>query len=299
MSVDDAHRLETAIRAARAGGQLALSRLGDPGYQKWKGPRDLLAEAVLDVQARVLDTIRQEFPDDRVLLEETEAPPAGLDSEQGEAEGDARADPLWIVDPLDGSVNFIAGFPVFAVAVGYRAEGVYRVGVVYDPCRDELFQAVVGGGAFLNGQRIGVRQIADTYEALRSAMVGTDWLGDDDEVKKALQVGRFVADQVLQVRMLGSPALGLCYVACGRLHAYYGLGPLRLWDIAAGVVILHEAGGYASDIDGEDWAFGGEGCLATNGGIHQRLLAVVSPVRKLQRLDREAAQTNLPTESKK
>ncbi len=297
MSVDDTHRLETAIRAARAGGRLALSRLGDPGYQKWKGPRDLLAEAVLDIQARVVDSIRREFPDDRVLLEETETPPAGLDSEQGESERTVRADPLWIVDPLDGSVNFIAGFPVFAVAVAYRAEGVYRIGVVYDPCRDELFQAIVGGGAFLNGRRIGVRQIADNYEALRSAMVGTDWLGGDDEIKRAFQVGRFVADQVLQIRTLGSPTLGLCYVASGRLHAYYGLGHLALWDMAAGAVILQEAGGYVSDIDGEDWVYGGEGCLATNGGIHRRLLAVISPVRNLQRLDRDAAQTHLPTKS--
>ncbi len=293
MSVDDTHRLETAIRAARAGGQLALSRLGDPGYQKWKGPRDLLAGAVLDIQERVVDSIRQEFPDDRFLLGEAQTPQASLDSDQGEEERDPRSDPLWIIDPLDGSVNFIVGFPVFAVSVGYRAEGVYRVGVVYDPCRDELFQAVVGGGAFLNGKRIGVSQIADTYEALRSAMVGTDWVGSDDEVKRAFQVGRFVADQVLQIRMLGSPSLGLCYVASGRLHAYYGLGHLGLWDIAAGAVILREAGGYVSDIDGEDWVYGGEGCLATNGGIHGRILAVISSVRKLQRLDRDAAHTQV------
>lgn len=287
MSADDAHRVETAIRAAREAGRMALSRLGDTGYQTWKGPRDLVAEAVLDIQARVVDTIRRDFPDDRFLLEEGGPPLAAPRSEPGAGEGDA--DPLWIVDPVDGSVNLIATFPVFAVAVCYRAHGVYRVGVVYDPSRDELFHAVVGGGAFLNGRRIGVRQIADTYEALRSAMVGTDWMGSDDELKRGFQVTRSVAEHVLQIRMLGSPALGLCYVACGRLHAYFGLDHVKLWDVAAAAVVLQEAGGTVSDIDGEDWVWRGEGCLATNGGLHGRILAVISSVRRMQRLDREAA----------
>lgn len=287
MSVDDARRVETAIRAAREAGRMALSRLGDTGYQTWKGPRDLVAEAVLDIQERVVATIRQDFPDDRFLLEEGGPPLAAPSSEPSAAEADA--DPLWIVDPVDGSVNLIATFPVFAVAVCYRAHGVYRVGVVYDPCRDELFHAVAGGGAFLNGRRIGVRQIADTYEALRSAMVGTDWMGSDEELKRGFQVTRSVAEHVLQIRMLGSPALGLCFVACGRLHAYFGLDHVKLWDMAAGAVILQEAGGTVSDIDGEDWVWGGEGCLATNGGIHGRILAVISSVRRMQRLDREAA----------
>jgi myo-inositol-1(or 4)-monophosphatase len=266
---------------------MALSRLADPGYQKWTGPRDLLVGAALDVQQRVLDVIRQDFSDAHFLLEEPETLRQGTDAER--ARGDDRTDPLWIVEPLDGTVNFFVGFPVFAVSVGYRAEGIYRIGVVYDPSRDELFQATVGGGAFLNGQRIGVSQIADTAEALRSALVGTDWAGSDHQVKKAFQVSRFVAGQVLQVRMLGSPALGLSYVASGRLHAYYGLGHLSLWDIAAPAVILQEAGGSVTDIDGEDWVYGGEGCLGTNGGIHRRLWALISSVRKLQGLDREGA----------
>jgi myo-inositol-1(or 4)-monophosphatase len=266
---------------------MAVSRLGDPGHQKWKGPRDVLPGAVLEIQERVVGVIRQEFPDARFLLEETATPQVHTESEA--TKPDQRADPLWIVDPLDGSVNFFVGLPLFAVSVGCRAEGGYRVGVVHDPCRDELFQASAGGGAYLNGQRIGVSPIADTAEALRSAMVGTDWAGGDDQVKSAVQVGRFVAGQVLQIRMLGSPALGLCYVACGRLHAYYDLDYVKLWHIAAAALILQEAGGSVTDIDGEDWIYGGEGCLATNGGIHRRMWALLSSIRKLQHLDREAA----------
>ncbi len=285
MSGDDNRVLETAIQAARAGGQLALARLGDPGFQKWKGPRDLLAGAVLDIQARIVDVIRQAFPDHHFLVEESEASQAGPER----SEWDEQAEPLWIIDPLDGSLNFFYGLPLFTVSVGYRTDGAYRVGVVYDPCRDELFHAVSGGGAYLNAQRIGTAQFGDSHEAVRSALVGTDWTGSDDEIKRAFQVGRFVAGQVRNLRMLGSPALGLCYVAAGRLHAYYGLDHLKLWDLAAAAVILQEAGGYLTDIDGEDWVYGGEGCLATNGRIHPRLLAIISSVRKLQRLDREAA----------
>lgn len=293
MSADDTRLLETAIRAARAGGQLALSRLSDPGYQKWNGSRELLPEAVLDIQKRIVDVIRQEFPDDRVLLAETETPEITSDPGQREETRNEETDSAWLVDPLNGSLNFFYGFPVFAVSVGYRAEGSYRVGVVYDPCRDELFHAVVGQGAFLNGQRIGVRQFADTYEVLRSAMVGTDWAGSDDQVNQAFQLGRFVAGQVLQIRILGSPILGLCYVASGRLHAYYGLAHVKICSVAAAAVIIREAGGYLSDIDGQDWVHGGEGCLASNGGIHPRVMALISSVRTIQRLDREAAHTNV------
>ncbi len=277
--------MATAAQAVRAGGELALSRIGEPGYLQWRGPRDLLAGAVLDVQQRVADVIRHEFPDGRLLLGRAETPP---DRDVGDEDRPERGDPLWMVDPLDGTLNFLTGLPVFAVSVAYRAEGAYRLGAVYDPCRDELFQAAVGGGASLNGRRIGVTQIADTYEALRSAMVGTDWTGSDDELRAAAQMGRFVASQVLAIRMLGSVALALCYVACGRLHAYYGLVRRKPWDMAA-AVILGEAGGRVSDLDGEDLAYDGEGCLASNGGIHERMRGLVSSLRKMQRLDQEAS----------
>ncbi|MFQ5856439.1 MAG: inositol monophosphatase family protein [Anaerolineae bacterium] len=271
MSGEETHLLETAIRAARAGGQLARSRLGNPGYQKWKGPRDLLAGAVLEVQARIGEVIHQAFPDHHLLVEETEAPQ------------DEQADPLWIIDPLDGSLNFFYGIPLFAICVGYRAAGRYRVGVVYDPCRDELFQAVLGGGAYLNGQPIHVDQFADGQDAFQAAVVGTDWTGGQDEVKRAFQLARFIAGEVLHIRVLGSPALGLCYVAAGRLHAYYGLDHLKLWDVAAAAVILEEAGGTLTDIDGGLWPYAEEGYLATNSVIHRSMLGVISGIRKLQR----------------
>lgn len=274
MSGDQTHLLETAIRAARAGGQLALSRLGNPGYRKWKGPRDLLAGAVLDIQACIVEVIHQEFPDHHLLVEESEAPQ------------DEQADPLWIIDPLDGSLNFFHGIPLFAICIGYRSAGIYRVGVVYDPCRDELFQAVLNGGAYLNGRPIRVDQFADGMDALQAAVVGTDWIGDQDEMTSAIQLTRFVASEVLHIRILGSPALGLCYVAAGRLHAYYGLNHLKLWDVAAPAVILGEAGGALTDLSGGPWLYAEDGYLATNRTVHGTMLGIISTLRNLQRSSR-------------
>jgi myo-inositol-1(or 4)-monophosphatase len=263
--------LETAIHAAKTGGQLARERLGKPGYKKWKAPGELLAEAALDIQATIVEIIRAQFPDHHFLVEESDTP-------QNDQE-----DPLWIIDPLDGSLNFYHGIPSFAVSIGYRSKGIYRVGVVYDPCRDELFQGVLNGGAHLNGHPIFTHKFSDGMDALHAAMVGTDWKGSQEEMKKAFQLVRFVAGEVLFVQTLGSPVLGLCYVAAGRMQAYYGLKHLKLWDVAAASVILREAGGVLTDIDGGPWQYATEGYLATNGIIHGSMLGIIAPTRKLQR----------------
>ena len=271
MNNETTYLLETAIRAAREGGQLALSRLDHPGYRKWKGPGDLLASAVLEMQERIVEVIRQELPDANFLLEESEAAQ------------DEGANPLWIIDPLDGSLNFFHGIPSFAISIAYRLNSTYRLGVVYDPCRDELFHAALNGGAFLNGQPIHVDKFSDGMDALHAAMVGTDWRGSTEDIKRAFQLARFVAGEVLHIQNVGAPTLGLCYVAAGRLHAYYGLEYLRLWDVAAASVILQAAGGVLTDIAGGSWLYAQEGYLATNGVIHGSMLGVISPVRKLQR----------------
>jgi fructose-1,6-bisphosphatase/inositol monophosphatase family enzyme len=271
MNENDKILLETAIRAAKAGGQLARERLGKPGYKKWKGPGDLLVEAVLDIQERILETIRAEFPDHHFLVEESDTPV------------DTQEDPLWIIDPLDGSLNFYHGIPSFSISIGYRAKGIYRVGVVYDPCRDELFHAVLNEGAYLNGEPIYADKFSDGMDALHAAMVGTDWKGSHESLKKAFQLVRFVSGEVLFVQTFGSPALGLCYLAAGRIHAYYGLDHLKLWDVAAAAVIINEAGGVLTDIDGGPWQYARDGYLASNGIIHGSMLGVMSPTRKLQR----------------
>jgi myo-inositol-1(or 4)-monophosphatase len=251
--------LETAMLAARTGGQLALERPGKPGAERRKGPRDVVSDAILEIQDRIVAVIREKFPEDHFLLEEAAQP------------ADAAADqvtPTWIIDPIDGSLNFLHGLPIFAVSIAYRAGHRYQVGVVYDPCRDELFHAITGRGAFLNGRPIQVDPFSDGREAWQRAFVGTDWRGDDEAVRKALRLARFVAGETFQLIVLGAPSLGLCYVAAGRLHAYYGLDHLRLWDVAAGTVILKEAGGIITDVEGAAWEHAEGGYLASNNVVH-------------------------------
>jgi len=132
--VEDRAALGVAARAARAGGEVALARLGQPDYQRWKGHRDIVSGASLAVQEAILEVLRRETPDFGVLAEEgPEDEPLPLDAEH-----------LWIVDPICGSLNYVQGIPYFAVSIALRTQGALRVGAVYDPCRDELFSASLG-----------------------------------------------------------------------------------------------------------------------------------------------------------
>jgi myo-inositol-1(or 4)-monophosphatase len=267
--MDDAPLLDTAIAATREAGALARARLGTPGYLRWKGLRDLVTGSVMEVQALLVDRLRAAFPDHAILAEESDEPPP------------ADAEALWIVDPIDGTLNFAHGIPHFAVCLGFRQRGIYRVGVVYDPCRDELFHAVRDGGAFLNGQPIVVNQVGEGVDAYERAVVGTDWPATLERRKEALLVARLVNVEVLDVSVMGSPALGLCYVAAGRLHAYWHLD-LRLWDVAAAAVILEEAGGILTNAEGSSWQHTDGGYLATNGIIHGWMLRGITPVLQMR-----------------
>jgi myo-inositol-1(or 4)-monophosphatase len=262
---DDATILATAVRAARAGGQVALERLGDPGYLRWKGMRDAEVGAALDVQAAVIEEIRRDFPGHAILAEETSERPAD------------DADPLWIVDPIDGSLNFLQGLPHFAVCVGFRSETIYRVGVVYDPCRDELFQGTLGKGARLNDLPIVVQQVSEGLDAYESAIVGTDWPYDGEPRTKSLQIAQVLVTHTLDLRVMGSPALGLCYVGAGRLHAYFHLD-LELWDVAAAAVVLTEAGGILTNARGSSWLYANKAYLATNAVVHGEMLRNIVPI---------------------
>ena len=274
MSTEQSDRLlRVAISAARAGGEMALARRDDPGYLRWKGPRDLQAGASLDIQQRIVEVIRAEFPDDGFLLEESTEDVEAARAPYGSQD---QAERLWIVDPICGSFNFNQGIPLFAVCVGCRAAGRDEIGVVFDPCNDELFHAQYGGGAYLNAQPIFVDQVSEGEDAYRRALVGTDLPGSLEARKRALFVNRSLGDEITQLWILGSPALGLCYVAAGRLNAYFCLD-LELWDVAAASVILLEAGGTLTDITGGPWLFSEGGQVASNGVLHGGILRGIKP----------------------
>jgi myo-inositol-1(or 4)-monophosphatase len=258
--------LETAIRAARRGGEIARARLGKPGYLQWKGLRDVTSEASLEVQAAIVSTLLADFPDSAVLAEEgpDDAPlPVG-------------AEHLWIVDPICGSLNFVHGIPHFALSIALRTAGNIQLGVVYDPCRDELFQATSETPALRNGENIVVQQVSEGIEAWSAAMVGTDWPYAGARRKQAQTIVGIMLDQINGLSIAGSPALGLCNLAAGRLHAYWHLD-LKIWDIAAASVILQRAGAILTDAHGDTWLYSDGGYVATNGVIHGWLLNCLRP----------------------
>jgi myo-inositol-1(or 4)-monophosphatase len=259
--------LEVAAQAARRGGEVALARLGDPGYLTWKRHRDVVSEASMQVQETVVSTLLSEFPRDGVLAEEgPEDAPLPLD-----------ADRLWIVDPICGSLNFVQGLPHFGISVALRCEGRIRAAIVYDPCRDELFAATSDGPATLNGRTIGVQQISEGSEAWSGAVLGTDWPYGGERRQRARAIVSVMVDQVLECTIMGSPALGLCYLAAGRLHGYWHLD-LKIWDIAAASLIVERAGALLSDARGMTWLYSDGGYIASNGVIHNSLLNCIQPL---------------------
>ena len=217
--------LEVASYAARAAGKILTQRLGQPNKTTVKGKRNLVTEADFLSEKRVMAILSEEYPDHGILSEESGA-------------RDADREFVWIIDPLDGTNNYHFGIPYFCVNIALARHNEVVLGITYDPVRDELFHAVIGGGAYLNGRKIRVSGVA----SLGDASVGVD-LGYNPE-----QAGNMLADTVKLwpkihcLRLLGSASLGLAYVACGRISLYFHRF-LYPWDIASGLLLVREAGG--------------------------------------------------------
>jgi myo-inositol-1(or 4)-monophosphatase len=265
--MDTQTALTVASRAARKAGAVARERLGKLGYIKWKGLRDPMPEAALAVQEVLCAEIEAAFPGAAILAKE------GPD----DALMPVDAPELWIVDPLCGAMNFAQGIPWFALSVALRAQGNIQLGVVYDPCRDELFSASLDTPATLNGERIFVQQISEGQEAWTASIVGTDWPHSGETRDRTRMILGLMLDQVNGLSLMGSPALGLCHVAAGRLHAYWHMD-LTIWDVAAPSVILQRAGGVLTDINGNSWLHSEGGYIASNGVIHGWLLNCIQSV---------------------
>ncbi|HCG30342.1 MAG TPA: inositol monophosphatase family protein [Thermomicrobiales bacterium] len=254
---------DIASQAAREAGALLLDRLGAAGQVEFKSSVvDPVTAADRDSQALIADRLLTAFPDDLLLGEEDDA--------RDTVAGDGR---LWIVDPLDGTVNFVHGYPVFAVSIALYADGAVQVGVLYDPGRDEMFVATRGGGATLNGRPIAV---SDT-PTLIAAMVATGFPYDLEERRAVLPLFDTLVQRTQAVRRDGSAALNLAYVACGRFDAYWERN-VQPWDIAAAELFLEEAGGRLTGYDGDAFSLWAGEVVASNGCIHDALLAVIASV---------------------
>ena len=257
----DVRRLVTeAILVAREAGRILRRRFRTAIPVSGKGPGDIVTAADVEVQAMIARRLRRAFPTHGILAEE------GLDATAG-------TEWRWIVDPLDGTKNFARGIPSFCVSIGAEREGRVELGVVLDPIQEELFVGARGAGAWLNGRRIRVSEVTN----LAGAFLGT---GLPNRVRRfagpvARVFSRFAA-RCLGVRDRGAGALDLCYVACGRFDGYWEVDQSP-WDIAAGGLIVEEAGGRMSNFRGGPFDIYGGETVASNGKIHDRMLALLGP----------------------
>ena len=235
--------LSIAVRAARrAGSIINRASLDSGGLQvRSKQANDFVTEVDRAAEAAIIDAVRKAYPEHAILGEES----GELGPESGAESG--KAEYRWIIDPLDGTTNFIHGFPQYCVSIGVEHRGALVHAVVYDPSRNELFTASKGRGAFLNDRRIRVSKCLK----LQDALVGTGF--PFKELTRAdlyLKQLRALMEKSSGVRRAGAAALDLAYVACGRLDAFWELG-LMPWDMAAGALLIQEAGGLVGDLEGD------------------------------------------------
>ena len=254
--------LDIAVEAARKGGNILRERYGKPHDIGKKGAVNLVTEADLASEAAITGLLRQKTPDIAVMSEEQEA-----------SHRLAPDAPMWVVDPLDGTTNFAHGFPFFAVSIALLQGGRALVGVVYAPFLEELFTARLGGGARLNGAPIHV----SAADAPIDALVATGFPYERDKALPGIMTNlRNVLARVRDVRRGGSAAMDLAYVACGRLDAYYEV-QLKPWDSAAGWLLVTEAGGRVSGMDGSPYSPFVPQLLASNGRVHTALQSLLRP----------------------
>jgi myo-inositol-1(or 4)-monophosphatase len=255
--------LTTAVEAVVRAGDLQMARFGQQIQVDKKGAIDLVTEVDLEVERMFRALIGERFPDHEILAEEmggAHAVPPG---------------PCWVFDPIDGTTNYAHGLPIFCASLALEIDGVPELAAVYDPNRRELFTAERGGGARLNGRPLRVSSAARLVDAMLVTGFPYDVHSRVAEIVGLF--GAFVA-QARAVRRLGSAAIDLCWVAAGRMDGFWE-SDLKPWDIAGGALIVSEAGGQVTAMDGSPFLSRGGNVLASNGRIHESMLAVITKFR--------------------
>jgi myo-inositol-1(or 4)-monophosphatase len=254
------HFLEVAIETAQDAGQILREEMERPPTISHKAEFDLVTQADRRSEALIVRRLQKYFPDHAVAAEEGSGKDTGSEYR-------------WHVDPLDGTTNFAHAYPCFCVSMALARKNELLLGVIFNPIYNELFTAARGEGAFFNGKKIQCSKI----DALKNSLLCTGFPNHNRESNPNF---RFYWDFTLRthgVRRDGSAALDLAYVAMGRFDSFweYGLNP---WDTAAGVVLVEEAGGRISDMQGQPYVLGGPSILSSNGHIHEEMLRVVAEV---------------------
>lgn len=245
--------LSIAQEIAREAGAILLQHRGRVGIE-YKGEADLVTAADRASEQHITARLRQAFPDHAMVAEE---------GSRTEGSG-----PCWYVDPLDGTTNFAHGLPFFAVSMGLECDGEIVCGLVYNPVLDEMFTAVRGGGARLNGRPIHV----SSQNQIAAALLATGFPSRKRHQNPNIHFYQYFSLNSHGMRRLGSAALDLCYTACGRFEGFWEFN-LQPWDVAAGKLIVAEAGGQVSDLLGQPHHLNSPEILASNGSLHAALLA--------------------------
>jgi myo-inositol-1(or 4)-monophosphatase len=263
----------TALRAARAAGAVHIARFGKTTFKGKTSFLDLLTEADGEAEAAVINILDRAFPDHAILSEEG----GGIDRPSAHR---------WIIDPLDGTTNFAHHYPHCCVSIGYEYRGRVEFGVILDALRDELFMARRGKGATLNRRPISVSRAA----TLDTALLATGFPYDRASRRRFyLTFWETMMTRVHGVRRTGSAALDLAWVACGRMDGFWEFG-LKPWDVAAGSLIVQEAGGKVTNMDGTKLSLTGGRIVATNGRLHKHLTGIIAEnMAEAERREAESA----------
>jgi myo-inositol-1(or 4)-monophosphatase len=251
--------LETAVEAARLAGDV-LESWSKRFSVREKSPANLVTEADCASQDAIYNHIRRRFPEHNFL------------GEEGLSETTGKSRYCWVIDPLDGTSNYVHGFPYYAVSIALEHEAELVLGVIFDPNRDEMFTAVRNQGAQMNGDPITTTDVSDLRNAMVVASLPVNVRPEHPAVRQFLQV----MPHVQTVQRTGSAALNLAYVGCGRIDAYWSQS-LQPWDMAAGAVIVREATGIVSRMNGDPLEIRIPDLLSSNGAlIHERLQQLLS-----------------------
>ena len=249
------------MRAAREAGAILVDYAARGFQIENKGRINLVTEADFASEHHIKQLIASHYPSHRILAEETGV--HGADDEY-----------CWVIDPLDGTTNFSHGFPCYAVSIGVEYKGQSVIGVIYDPCREEMFAAERGAGATCNGERIRVSEVGQLEKALLVSGFPYDVR---ERMNEYLPAWRKFLEKAQGVRRFGAAAIDMAYVAMGRVDGFWEKG-LHAWDVAGGWVVIEEAGGRVTKLDGSPFDIHSASLLCTNGLIHDEMLESVDEV---------------------
>ncbi|MFC1629817.1 inositol monophosphatase family protein [Patescibacteria group bacterium] len=247
---------EVVVEMTREAGDFLYDSFGEMRTVEEKSPKNYVTDADRKSEKIIISTIKKKFPDHEILAEES--------GRIGE-----KSDFLWVIDPLDGTHNYIVNIPIWGVSIALCFKKRPVIGAIYLPCTGEMYEAGFSKGAFLNGKRINVSAV----KLLEDSFILSEGAMRRKRLEK-VKIFKLLTEKVKRVRLLGSTVSQLAYLAAGRVEGF--IGPTGYpWDYAAGSLIIKEAGGKATNLRGRDWQIDSAGFMATNGKIHNQLLKLI------------------------